>query len=103
MKIFTEQELIDYLRPVEDPELGYSIVDLGLIYRAEQVADGIEVDFTLTSPACPLGEQLRSDIVLTLKKATGVSMVRANVVWKPLWSIEAASDALRLELGYPIW
>jgi metal-sulfur cluster biosynthetic enzyme len=103
MKSYSEQELMDILRPVEDPELGYSIVDLGLVYRAEQVEDGIEVDFTLTSPACPLGEQLRTDIVLTLKKATGVSSVRTNVVWKPRWSIEAASDALRLELGYPIW
>ncbi len=103
MQGFTERELLDKLKDVIDPELGYSVVDLGLIYRAEQVGGDIEVDFTLTSPACPLGEQLRRDIVLTLKKETGVATVRANLVWMPPWTEQAASDEIRLELGYPIW
>ena len=102
-KRYSEQELLDILRTVEDPEMGFSIVALGLVYRAEQVGDGIEVDFTLTSPGCPVGEDIRTDIVLTLKKATGVSMVRANLVWTPRWTEEDASDEVRLEMGYPIW
>lgn len=103
MKDYTERELLDILKKVVDPEWGYSVVDLGLVYRAEQVGKDIEVDFTLTSPACPVGELIRRDIVLTLKKETGFDAVRANLVWTPRWTEEAASDEVRLELGYPIW
>ena len=94
---------MDILKAVEDPELGFSVVDLGLVYRVEHTAEGIEVDFTLTSPGCPVGEQLRTDIVLTLKKATGVSMIKSQIVWSPRWTEAMASDEIRLEFGYPIW
>ncbi|MCA1949598.1 MAG: metal-sulfur cluster assembly factor [Treponema sp.] len=100
---FTEQELLDMLRAVEDPELGYNIVDLGLVYRAEQKGEWIEVDFTLTSPGCPIGEQLRTDIILTLREKTGLNAIRANIVWEPFWTAERASAEIRLDLGYPIW
>jgi len=91
------------LQTVEDPELGYSIVDLGLVYRAEQKGEWIEVDFTLTSPGCPIGEQLRTDIVLTLREKTGLNTIKANIVWDPMWNPNRASDEVRLDLGYPIW
>lgn len=100
---YTEQELLDMLRSVEDPELGYSIVDLGLVYRAEQRGEWIEVDFTLTSPGCPIGEQLRTDVILTLREKTGRNTIKANIVWDPMWTPERASDEVRLDLGYPIW
>lgn len=99
----TESELFELLKPVMDPELGASIVDLGLIYRAEQGPEGIDVEFTLTSPGCPLGEELRTDIVLTLKRATGVDMVRANLVWSPPWDASMMTDELKLAFGVPIW
>ena len=100
---YTEFELFDLLKSVQDPEMGASIVELGLVYRAEQTAGGIEVDFTLTSAGCPMGEELRTDIVLTLKKKTGANLVRANIVWSPPWDGAMMSDELKLEFGYPIW
>ena len=95
--------MLEILKTVEDPELGFSVVDLGLVYRVEHTAGGIEVDFTLTSPGCPMGEQLQTDIELALKKATGVAMVRSELVWSPPWTEEKASDEIKLEFGYPIW
>jgi metal-sulfur cluster biosynthetic enzyme len=100
---FTEAELLGKLVDVVDPELGYSIVDLGLVYRVEHTDEGIEVDFTLTSPACPLGEELRTDIVLTLRERTGESLVQANIVWDPPWNPDRLTDEMKLELGFPIW
>jgi metal-sulfur cluster biosynthetic enzyme len=100
---FTEFDLIELLKPIRDPEMGAGIVELGLVYRAEQTAEGIDVDFTLTSPGCPMGEEIRTDIVLTLKKKTGVDLVRANIVWNPPWHSGMMSDELKLEFGYPIW
>ncbi|MFQ3547434.1 MAG: metal-sulfur cluster assembly factor, partial [Termitinemataceae bacterium] len=90
--MYSEQEIMEFLQDVEDPELGYSIVELGLVYRAAQVGQWIEVDFTLTSPGCPIGEQIRTDIVLTLREKTGLDTIRANLVWTPQWTPERASD-----------
>lgn len=102
-KRYTEMELFDLLRDVQDPELDASIVDLGLVYGATHDEGGILVNFTLTSAGCPLGEELRRDIILTLKKKTGVDVVRANLVWMPPWDQSLMTDELKLEMGFPIW
>lgn len=102
-KKFSQDELLEILQSVEDPELGYSIVDLGLIYRAEQSESGIDVDFTLTYIGCPLEGMLRQEIVNTLREATGVQDIRTRLVWDPPWTIDKASAEIRLAMGYPIW
>ncbi|MEN6490498.1 MAG: metal-sulfur cluster assembly factor [Rectinema sp.] len=102
-KKFSQDELLEILQGVEDPELGYSVVDLGLIYRAEQTEDGIEVDFTLTYIGCPLEDQLKRDIVRTLRDATGIHNIRTKLVWDPPWTVDRASAEVRLDMGYPIW
>jgi metal-sulfur cluster biosynthetic enzyme len=102
-KLYSEFELFDMLKSVQDPEIGASIVDLGLVYGATHGEEGISVDFTLTSAGCPLVEELRTDIVLTLKKKTGVGVIRANLVWMPPWDQSLMTDELKLEMGFPIW
>lgn len=102
-KRYSEFELFDMLKDVQDPELGANIVDLGLVYAATHDENGIQVNFTLTSAGCPLVEELRRDIVLTLKKKTGVDVVRANLVWMPPWDQSLMTDELKLEMGFPIW
>ena len=94
--------ILEALRPVTDPELGISVVELGLIYRAEEVEDAIEVEFTLTYPGCPMEEELREDIARTLFRAFPTNKVRIKIVWQPLWSPERMSEAAKLEFGYPI-
>lgn len=100
---YTEGELMGFLGSVVDPELGYSITELGLVYRAEHGDEGIVVDFTLTSPGCPVGEDIRTDIVLTLREKTGIDRIRTNIVWSPPWGPERLDDGMKLELGFPIW
>lgn len=95
-------DILDSLKKVIDPEIGLNIVDVGLVYRVEPHEDSIDVDFTLTSPACPLGDQLVADIEQTLKADTGVSEVNTNLVWNPPWSLDFMSEEARLEMGYPI-
>lgn len=99
----SEAEILGKLVDVVDPELGYSIVELGLVYRAAHTEAGIEVDFTLTSPACPVGEEIRTDIVLTLRERTGETRIQANMVWDPPWHPDLLTDEMKLELGFPIW
>jgi metal-sulfur cluster biosynthetic enzyme len=96
------KDILEALRVVEDPEMGISVVDLGLIYRAEEVEDAIEVEFTLTYPGCPVGDQIREEIASRLFYCFPANKVRIALVWKPIWGPERMSEAVRLELGYPI-
>ena len=97
----TNEAILEALKPVEDPELGMSIIDLGLVYRAEDVGDAIEVDFTLTYPGCPLGDQIQDDIVDRLARIFGMS-VRTKLVFEPAWTQARMSEEARVGLGYPI-
>lgn len=97
-------ECLEALQKVIDPEIGINIVDVGLIYRIEPSEDGskVEVDFTLTSPGCPLGDYITQEIVRVLQEDLGVKEVQPNLVWNPPWSMDFMSEEARLELGLPI-
>jgi metal-sulfur cluster biosynthetic enzyme len=98
----SQEEVVEVLRNVEDPELAFSIVDLGLVYRIAVRENGIEVDFTLTYPGCPAEDIIRKDIIETLRDAFGLVDVQATTVWSPLWGPERMSEEARVALGYPI-
>ncbi|MFW5801730.1 MAG: metal-sulfur cluster assembly factor [Spirochaeta sp.] len=101
--MISKAECLDALREVVDPEIGINIVDVGLVYRVEPKEDSIEVDFTLTSPGCPLADTIMQDIHDSLQKAAGDDIeIKTELVWNPPWSIEFLSEEARLELGYPI-
>lgn len=93
---------LDALRKVIDPEIGVNIVDVGLIYRVDLNDTAIEVDYTLTSPGCPLAETIRQDIERCVREVSEEREVKAHLVWSPPWNIDFMSEEARLELGYPI-
>ena len=98
----TKSACLDALMKVIDPEIGINIVDVGLVYRIEPFEDRIEVDFTLTSPGCPLADTIENDIKRVLTEDTGVQEVVTRLVWSPPWNTDFMSEEARLELGYPI-
>lgn len=100
--MISKTDVLESLKKVIDPEIGINIVDVGLIYRVEPREDEIEIDFTLTSPGCPLGDTITNDIVTVLREDHKVDDVITNLVWNPPWSIEFMSEEARLDLGYPI-
>lgn len=98
----SREEVMDVLKNVEDPELAFSIVDLGLVYRVDIKETAIEVDFTLTYPGCPAEDIIRRDIIETVRDAFGLVDVTATTVWSPMWGPERMSEEARVALGYPI-
>jgi metal-sulfur cluster biosynthetic enzyme len=98
----TEDDLMEMLREVVDPDLQLPIADLGLIYRAEAFDDHVEVDITLTSPACPVGDLIVEDCRHSIKSQTDYEDVRVEIVWNPPWNKDLMSDELKLTLGIPI-
>ena len=92
-------EILELIRVVEDPDVGMSIVDLGLIYEVKNDSGDINVDMTLTSPSCPYGPQLVAEVTYVLKSIQGVKTTNVEVVWDPPWSLDNVSEAVKLELG----
>ncbi len=98
----TADEILEVLRVVEDPDLGISIVDLGLIYKIVNDSGNLSVDMTLTSPGCPYGPQLISEVDYMLHSLEGVGTTNVEVVWDPPWSFDNMSEDVKLELGMDI-
>ncbi|MFO1094355.1 MAG: metal-sulfur cluster assembly factor [Planctomycetaceae bacterium] len=94
-----EQELIDALRQVVDPELMINIVDLGLVYDVAQDEQKVKVQMTLTSPACPAGPQIVHQAKMALEQVPGVSEAQIQLVMTPPWSPARMTDDARDQLG----
>ena len=87
---------------VLDPELHMSIVSLGLIYGVRVQDHDVDVDMTLTSPACPYGGYLVSTADHAARSVEGVGDVRLNLVWEPPWGPDKMSDEVKLDLGFDL-
>ncbi len=100
--LVTPEKVREAIRPVKDPELFISIVDLGLFYGAEVSADGkkVTVQMTLTSPMCPAGPELISEIKRAISGLPGVEEILVDLVWEPAWDPRfMASDEAKDILG----
>ena len=100
----TEQQVMDALKSIEDPELHLGIVDLGLIYGADinpqPEGDEVKLTMTFTSPFCPYGPQLKASVQRTLAALPGVKNAIVNIVFTPPWDPRTmASEECKIALG----
>jgi metal-sulfur cluster biosynthetic enzyme len=100
----TENEILEALKEVYDPEIGINIVDLGLVYGVhwDEEQGTVQIKLTLTTPGCPLGPQMIRDVKQALRPLEGVLEVEVALVWSPLWQPSMMSDAAKEELGYDV-
>ena len=94
-----QETIYGALKQIHDPEVGINIVDMGLIYGLEIEDSKVEVYMTLTSPGCPAGPQILSQIDTKVRELEGVEDVDVNVVWTPPWTPDMLSDEAKDELG----
>ncbi len=81
-----DPDVLNCLTDVLDPEIGLSVVDLGLVYQARRTPDAVAVALTLTTRACPLGgmimEEARERLAHRFKD---VPRIDIRLVWDPAW------------------
>jgi len=97
--VLTEATVMELLKDVVDPELGVNVVDLGLVYGV--TIDGendVTLDMTLTTPACPLTDQLEFGAQAAL--ADVAKSVTVNWVWLPPWTLDLITEDGREQLRY---
>ncbi len=94
-----ENQLLEALKEVVDPELMINIVDLGLVYDVAQEDQTVKVQMTLTSPACPAGPQIIHNAKMALERLEGVEQANIQLTMTPPWTPERMTDEARDQLG----
>ncbi len=96
-----QEEAIQVIQTVFDPEIPVNIYELGLIYEVKVSNDlNIEVIMSLTSPFCPAAQSMPAEIKEKLSAIEGVQNVEVNVVFDPPWTQDMMSEAAKLQLGF---
>ncbi len=102
--VSSEEEVMEAMKDVVDPELMVNVVDLGLVYGVTiDEQNNATIDMTLTSPTCPLTDRIEYDTHAVLDGL--VNSATINWVWLPPWSLDKITDDGREQLrsiGYNV-
>ncbi|MFD2181913.1 metal-sulfur cluster assembly factor [Rhodoplanes azumiensis] len=97
-----DPDVLEPLNDVIDPEIGLSVVDLGLVYEARRTAEVVTVALTLTAQACPLGEMILDDTRSALaERFPDAARIDVALVWDPPWDPDRITDRGLALLGRP--
>lgn len=96
-----EQQIIEVLKTVYDPEIPVDIYEMGLIYEINIDDDfNVEIVMTLTSPSCPVAESLPEEARQKVDNLWSVKSTKVELTWEPMWDKDMMSEEAKLELGF---
>ncbi|MBK8442686.1 MAG: DUF59 domain-containing protein [Sphingobacteriales bacterium] len=95
-----EQQVIEQLKTVFDPEIPVNIYDLGLIYEVQVYPplNNVYIKMTVTSPNCPVADSLPAEVQVAVEQIENVGDVQVELVFNPPWSKDFMSEVARMEL-----
>ena len=99
MSSITEAMVYSAIETVIDPEVGFDIVSLGLIYGVKVEGDVVYVTMTLSTKGCPLHELMQQWTKDAVLKIEGVTSCELELVWEPAWNISMANERVKQALG----
>ncbi|SMP87772.1 Metal-sulfur cluster biosynthetic enzyme [Epsilonproteobacteria bacterium SCGC AD-308-P11] len=98
--MYSKEELFLAISTVIDPEVGYNLVEMGLIYDAECDENGnAHVTMTLSTKACPLHQMILQWVKESVLKMQGIKSVEVDLVWEPAWNITMADAHVKKALS----
>lgn len=95
---FSEANVIDAIKTIYDPEIPVNIYDMGLIYSIKINKKIVDVNMTLTSPTCPMADEIPVWVAEAISKIDGLKKINIFMVWEPAWDLSKMSDNARFEL-----
>jgi len=96
----TKEAVFDAISTVIDPEVGFNLVEMGLIYDAMIDEDcNVHVIMTLSTQGCPLHQMITTWVKEAVERIEDVGEVEVEVVWEPAWNISMAHDNVKKALG----
>ena len=96
-----EEQIVDVLKTVYDPEIPVNIFDLCMIYKIDVQDDStVDVDMTFTAPSCPAADFILEDVRTKIEGLSSVKSANINLVFEPAWDQSMMSEEARVELGF---
>ncbi|HEX9127451.1 MAG TPA: iron-sulfur cluster assembly protein [Methylomirabilota bacterium] len=91
----TREQVLDALGGVLDPELGMSVVELGLVYGIDIVNGAVNITMTLTAPGCPVHDVIPDWIRRAVMAVPGVESVDVRITFDPPWTPDRINAGCR--------
>ncbi len=100
MCTITKEDVFAAISTVIDPEVGFNLVEMGLIYDAIiEESCSVKVIMTLSTRGCPLHQMIVQWVKEAVEKLDGVGEIEVEVVWEPAWNISMADDNVKNALN----
>ena len=95
-----EENIINALKEIYDPEIPVNVYDLGLIYDIDIDDDNhVKIVMTLTAPNCPMAEEIVAEVQHKIEEIEGVAEVNLKLTFDPPWDESNLTEEAKLELG----
>ena len=95
----TQEDVVEALRDVYDPEIPVNIVDLGLVYDIKVDDGDIEVQMTLTFAGCGMGPYIAQQAEWRLAELDGAEDINVDLVYDPPWTPDMITEEGKKALG----
>ena len=94
-----EEQVIECIRAVVDPEIPVNLYDLGLIYEIKiNDNNDIKIKMTLTNPNCPVAGTMPESVGKSVEKLSNINSIEVSLVWDPKWHKDLMSEEAKLAL-----
>jgi len=99
IKRISENQIIEKIRTVMDPEIPVNLYDLGLIYNIHiDEKNNIVVEMTLTNPNCPVAGSMPENVGNAISSLKDITSIKVSLIWQPKWSKDMMSEDAKLAL-----
>ncbi len=94
-----DEQVIECIRTVVDPEIPVNLYDLGLIYKID-ISDenDVKIKMTLTNPNCPVAGEMPKNVGKSIEKINNLNSIEVSLVWEPKWTKDLMSEDAKLAL-----
>ena len=93
-----EEDVVNCIKQVMDPEIPVNLYDLGLIYSIEISENNVLIKMTLTNPNCPVAGEMPIKVGKSIEKLKNLKSIKVFLVWEPKWNKDFMSDDAKLAL-----
>ena len=98
VNLINNEQIIECIKTVMDPEIPVNLYDLGLIYSIKNNNNNVLIEMTLTNPNCPVAGQMPESVAKSIEQIYGLRSIEVKLVWKPTWSKDLMSEDAKLAL-----
>ena len=96
--LINEEDIINCIKTVMDPEIPVNLYDLGLIYSIINKENNVVIEMTLTNPNCPVASQMPENVGKSIEHLDGLKSIQVRLVWEPVWHKALMSEDAKLAL-----